>query len=344
LYSKQESERTMSKVIDIKAIRGFYRRLNHSNYGFTELAVIDPSGEKGIIATGFFDDESAFIKACQAYNGKYNIYAGRNPRPRWLPKVCDNCLDSRHKQRAKDSDIEFVTAISLDIDPIRPKGTSATVAQHKKAIEFATKLYHQLGGWVDDSGNGAYMWLPFSTAIPVNNENRDEIKRKCKLWQTNIVKAHEPEKYGLRIDGCFDLSRLKKVIGTQSVKGHIHRLSRFVIADSVRDDKVRNAIISISSQAHGKGVMHVKPSQNLPAKFLKLLKTNRIIQQLWLAPDSNNDNSMHDWSLGSELAKAGIVAEDMARILMLNPFGKYQRDRRYNYVQTTVNKLIGGTA
>ena len=53
---------------------------------------------------------------------------------------------------------------------------------------------------------------------------------------------------------------------------------------------------------------------------------------------------MHDWFLGSELVKAGVDADDMARVLMLNPFGKYQRDRRYSYVQTTVNKLIGGTS
>ncbi|MFC1717525.1 hypothetical protein ACFL6S_27945 [Candidatus Poribacteria bacterium] len=326
--------------IDTENTRQFYRRLNHPGYGVTELVVIDPNGEKGIIATGLFNNEHDFVEACQAYSGRYNIYAGRNPRPRWFPKVCMNYLDRKRKHRARDMDIEYITAISLDIDPMRPKGTSATIVQHKKAIEFATKLHHQLGGWVDDSGNGAYLWLPFRTAIPINDENRDEMKGRCKLWQANIVKAHEPEKHGLRIDGCFDLSRLKKVMGTQSMKGHVHRLSRFVIADGTRDDKVRNAIISISSQAHGKAVIHVKPSQNLPAKFLKLLKTNRIIQQLWLTPDAQSDASMHDWFLGTELAKAGIVAEDMARILMLNPFGKYQRDRRYSYIQSTVRNLV----
>ena len=31
-----------------------------------------------------------------------------------------------------------------------------------------------------------------------------------------------------------------------------------------------------------------------------------------------------------------------ARILMMNPFGKYRRDNRYRYVQTTVSKLMGG--
>lgn len=331
----------VSRAIDTETIRMFYRRLNHSRYGYTELAIIDPSGA-GIIATGFFSDESAFIKACQAYNGRHNIYAGRNPRPRGFPRVCENYLDSRYKRRASDSDIEFITAISLDIDPVRPKGTSSTEKQHKTAVDFALMLQSSIGGWVDDSGNGAYLWIPFRTPIPVNVGNRDKIKQKCRLWQANIIKVHQPEKYGLRIDGCFDLSRLKKVIGTQSMKGYVHRLSRFVRTVDTRDDRIREAILSLPLQTHHMIAFRIKPSQNLPARFLKLLKSNQKIQELWLTP--NDDTSMHDWMLGCELIKAGINAEALARILMLNPFGKYQRDRRYRYVQTTVNKLIGGTA
>ena len=336
-------EDTDKANMDTDSIRRFYKRLNHRSYGVTELAVIDPNGS-GVIATGFFTDEEAFIKACKVYNGRYNIYAGRNPRPKWLPKVCENYLDSRRRQRAKDIDIEYITAISLDIDPIRPKGTSSIEEQHKRAIGFALKLHNDIGGWVDDSGNGAYLWIPFMTPISVDHRSRHLVKGKCRLWQANIIKAYQPEKYRLRIDGCFDLSRLKKVIGTQSVKGCIHRLSRSVKVDDTMDDKVRDAILSLSMPTVQRVTYRVIPSQNVPAKFLGLLKTNQTIQQLWLTPDGNNDTSMHDWFLGSELVKAGVGANDMARVLMLNPFGKYQRDRRYDYVQTTVNKLIGGTS
>jgi hypothetical protein len=126
----------------MEAIRRFYRRLNHSTYGVTELVVIDPG--KGIIATGFFRDEDAFLEACMEYNGRYNIYAGRNPRPRWLPKVCMNYLDTHYRQRARDNDIEYITAISLDIDPVRPKGTSSTDSQHRKAIDYALTLHNSV--------------------------------------------------------------------------------------------------------------------------------------------------------------------------------------------------------
>ena len=322
--------------MDIEAIRNYYRRLNHANYGVTELAVIDPGN--GVIATGFFNSADAFVKVCEAYNGRYNIYAGRNPRPRWFPKICGNYLDTKYRQRAKDSEIEYVTAISLDIDPIRPKGTSSTAKQHRTAIKFAIDLHNQIGGWVDDSGNGAYLWIPFETAIHVNSANRDETKQKCRLWQTNIIKVHQPQKYGLRIDGCYDLSRLKKVIGTKSVKGNIHRLSRFIKEDKP-DDKVRDAILSLPLQADHITNIHVKPRQTIPQEFLDLLKTNNTVRQLWLTP--NGDKSMHDWMLGCELVKEGIEPEALARILMSNPFGKFQRDRRHDYIQTTVNKLMG---
>jgi hypothetical protein len=320
-----------------ETIRQFYQRLNHKGYGVTELVIIDPNG-KGIIATGFFNDNDAFVKACEEYNGRYNIYAGRNPRPVWLPKVCENHLDTRYRQRASDSDIEFVTAISLDIDPIRPKGTSATDEQHDKAIQFALMLHNTIGGWVYDSGNGAYLWIPFKTPIVVNDNNRDEIKQKCRLWQNGIIRRYQPEKYNLRIDGCFDLSRIKKVIGTWSVKGTIHRQSRFV-KEGEASDKVRDSILSLSLITH-LADQRITPTQDIPDRFIMLLRTNPAIQDLWLSPNEENDRSTHDWMLGCELAKEGLSMEEIASVLMINPFGKYNRDRRIEYIQNTVRNLM----
>jgi hypothetical protein len=248
-----------------------------------------PAGEKGVIATGFFNHQEAFVKACRAYSGGYNIYAGRNPRPAWFPRICANYLDQRRKQRAKDWDIEYMTAISLDIDPIKPKGTSATDEQH----------------------NSAYLWIPFATPVKLNRRNRHAVKEKCRQWQAGVIKTYQPEKHGLKIDGCFDLSRLKKVIGTQSVKGNIHRLSRFVRTGKP-DDRVRDAILSLHISSE-RPMKHIRHSQSLPKSFLRLLKTDRTIQELWLTPE--DDTSAHDWKLGCELVKAGIRSEDLAHIL-----------------------------
>jgi len=79
----------------------------------------------------------------------------------------------------------------------------------------------------------------------------------------------------------------------------------------------------------------------VPAKFIKLLRGNAAVRKLWCSPDENNDTSMHDWKLGCACIQAGIMnLSEVATILMHNPFGKFQRDRRYDYIQTTVSKLM----
>lgn len=333
-------------IQSLENIREFYHRLNHKDYGVTELAVIDPTGEKGVIATGFFNDENAFVKACQEYNGRYNIYAGRNPRPRWLPIVFENYLDVRVKQRANDKEIEYLTAISLDLDPIRAKGTSSTELQHETAIYIARRMQKELGGCVDDSGNGAYLWISFAEPIKLTDENRVIIKQKCQQWQKQVVEKYHPEGFGLKIDGCFDFSRLKKVIGTLSVKGKTHRLSKFVVK-SPPSNTIRDVILGMpvhvapADDILSQRDFSISQSLSLPSQFLQLLQTNPLIKQLWKTPNEENDTSKHDWELGCACVQAGITnPTELAVILMNNPFGKFKRDRRQDYLQTTVNKLV----
>ena len=316
----------------IDTIRKFYRRLNHAKYGYTEVVVIN-SG-KGVIATGFFDNEGDFVKACLKFNGKYNIYAGRNPRPFSFPKF-RNCLDYHFKKRAKDEDIKYITAISLDIDPIREKNTSATDNEHEKTINFTLKIQQDINGYVDDSGNGAYLWIPFKDPIKVEAL----IKGKCKLWQSLIVEKYKPEKFGLRIDGCFDLSRVKKVIGTISMKGKNHRPSRFV-SSGILSNEIRDDILRLSVPKKEFHRIPIKTKTELPESFLELVENDFGIRKLWCSP--NEDRSAHDWELGLACIEHGIKkTSELAAILVHNPFGKFQRDRRMDYVQTTIKNLLG---
>jgi hypothetical protein len=174
--------------------------------------------------------------------------------------------------------------------------------------------------------------------IRLNDNNRNEIKQKCRLWQNGIIRKYMPEKYNLKIDGCFDLSRIKKVIGTWSVKGTIHRQSRFV-KEGEASDKVRGAILSLSLINHLSD-QRIIPTNDIPDKFIMLLRTNPAIQDLWLSPNDQGDKSAHDWMLGCELAMEGLNSSEIACVLMINPFGKFQRDRRVEYIQNTVRNLI----
>lgn len=326
------------KMIHAKTIRHFYRRLNHGKYGLTELVAIERDTAR-LAATGFFNDENAFINACKTYNDTCNLYAGRNPRPLWLPKVIENYLDVRYKQRAKDKEIESITAISLDIDPIRPKGVPASENLHQSAIQFACKLQHDLGGSIDDSGNGVYLWFSFAEPIQLTDENRDPLKMKCKLWQKETVRKYQPEKYNLRIDGCFDLCRLKRVIGT--FNHNAQKISQF-IRHSENSDTIRNEILAIGVET---GIRH--PTQiectlsTLPYRFKRLMKWDLSTSKLWKNPDPHNDTSRHDWMLGLNCVQAGISEpQELATILMNNPHGKYRRDLRWDYVEMTVRKIL----
>jgi len=319
-------------MIDEQTVRQYYIRLNHTLYGLTELVAIKHAG--GIGATGFFDNENAFVAACRFYNRSCNVYAGRNPRPFGFGKK--NTMSSARK-RAKDKDISYITAMSLDIDPIRKKDTPSTNEQHEKAIEFALKLQKSLGGDVDSSGNGAYVWIPFGNPIDVN----DELKHQCEEWQAQIKKLYRPEEYGLRIDGCYDFSRIKRVIGTYNHKAG--RQSGFVKRTEL-SDKVRDEILSIEirkTKQPKSGYHNLAPSKSIPTRFQHLLEWDSTVRDLWQNPDPDNDTSRHDWIIGLVCVEAGITnTDDLAAILMNNPHGKYRRDEKLSYVGGTVKKLL----
>jgi len=317
--------------------------LNHKPYGLTELAAFDKD-RGGIVATGFFDKEDDFVAACQAFCEKCNLYAGRNPRPVDIFSS-KTSMDEVQRKRAKDKDIRYLTAISLDIDPVRKKGIASTDEQHQQAICFSLKLQRYLGGDVDDSGNGAYLWIPFITPIEITAENFGLIKKKCEIWNASLRKRFRPEEWDLKIDGCFDFSRLKRVIGTFNHKAQ--RLSRFV-KRSGSNDRVRDEILSIEVDDYRFQKLKRIPFPPLiplilPEKFKLLLGWSFLTKKFWNNPDPFNDTSRHDWTLGMRCIEAGITKpEELAAILMNNPYGKFQRDKRTDYLQTTVAKLLDG--
>ena len=329
-------------MIDDETVRTFFRRLGHGPYGLTELVALDKESGR-MRATGFFDDEELFIRACRAYTRQCNLYAGRNPRQRDICQVA-NVMDTLCRKRAKDEDIAFVTAMSLDIDPVRRKGEPANREQRKSALLFANNLRWDLGGGIDDSGNGVYLWFSFTTPIRIDLDNATRIKQQCRLWQERLKEKYRPEKYGLRIDGCYDFSRIKRVIGTFNHKAR--RLSRQVKA-SRANDMIRDEILTLNVSCNPKrqkkldGILVNLRFEALPMMFRKQLESDLHLRALWFTPPVDGDRSKHDWKLGLHCLEVGINdPQDLALILMHNPFGKYRRDQRDEYIQVTVRKLM----
>ena len=322
----------MVKMVNENVVRSFYRRLNHELYGSTELVAIDHR-TRAIARVRLVDNEDDFLSFCLSHNTACNVYAGRNPRPGEVRTV---------GSRARDSDIKWLTAISLDIDPVRPKGMPAKHEQHQAALAFALNLQWDVGGCVDDSGNGAYLWIVFKTPINMSEVNPARLKSQFGQWHADIRKQYRPESYGLRIDGCYDFSRLKRVIGTFN-HGAVGRMSRIVRGEDP-DDRVRDRILTINPRniPQYKAMNHLQcatSNGSLPPQFVRLLKWDREIKHLWTTPHLY-DCSGHDWALGMKCLEAGIAdPHDLASILANNPHGKFRRDSRWAYLQSTTRKL-----
>ena len=108
--------------------------------------MISPHHE--VLGIGFFDDEDAFVAACTEANGTGNVYAGIQPRPRRFFEQAPNRL-ARLRRGAHDQDIEHVTALALDLDPVRPKDTASTDEELERAIDEATRL----AGWLESQAS-----------------------------------------------------------------------------------------------------------------------------------------------------------------------------------------------
>lgn len=313
----------------METIRSFFQRLSHKGLGSTELVVFDTSGR--LLGTGFFENEEAFVSAVLKFNRECGVYAGRNPRS----FEATNRIVGR--KRAKDSDIEHITALSLDIDPIRPRGKPATKKQRELALDLAKEIRRDLGGYIDDSGNGAYVWFRFKTPIQLTTKNREEVKQHFESWHKKLKQAYQRD--GVRIDGCYDFSRIKRVIGSYNHKAG--RQSGFVVegksSDSVRDEILKCKPLVVNRIE----VPDFIPSTNIPSFFYSMLEWDYATRDLWENPDRDQDRSRHDWMLTRRCIEAGIKeGEDLAGILIRNPHGKYARDRRMDYVIRTVRRAL----
>lgn len=130
-----------------------------------------------------------------------------------------------------------------------------------------------------------------------------------------------------------------------SVKGEARRLSRFAIKAGPSDD-IKDAIMGMPVEQDTFTSISSLPPQSitqskLPDRFLQLLQSNPLIRSLWDMPDEEDDTSRHDWDLCCACFDAGIIEPtDIAVILMHNPFGKFRRDRRYDYIKNTISNLM----
>lgn len=343
-------------------VRATYRFLAHPAHGITELRVIAP--QRAAIRIGYFDSEEAFVRACTEANGTGNVYAGIQPRPPMLLGQAPNQL-ARLKSGARDDDIAWLTALVIDIDPVRPTDTAATEDEVTRAIACADRI----SDWLADkgfgrpvrnmSGNGCQLWFAVPPlAIPA--ERREEIRDRLKTFEARIREKFQGD--GVAIDSIYNLSRIIKVIGTVSVKGEPtadrpHRLSRSLDPFERREDpKLLDAILTMPlgekppppDTGGGEPVLSIAPA--LGPRLQGLLASKTRIRALFegrgktaIGPDGKQldaSSSGYDFSLALKLALLGLTdPSELATALWHRPDGG-ARDKGERYVQRTVAQAL----
>jgi P4 family phage/plasmid primase-like protien len=330
-------------------IRRFFRLLGHEPHGLTELRIIPPGKRPWI---GYFDQEDAFVETCTTWNGKANVYAGRNPRPlifaERFPQAHNNI--ARGIPGAKSAEIEVITALSLDIDPVRPKDTPSTDAEHERTLIAANRIAANYpNAVVIDSGNGSQILFPIA-ALSVNGDAR-RVEAQTRAWEAD-VRAIVEEDARLKLDSIHDLPRIIKVPGTLAIKGDStperpHRLARIVSKIPSEPCEMREIFerqVEVEDPAPSGGGS--SPIEGEPyRRFLELLGSDSKLHATWLGQRTDlkdNTRSGHELALTSLLHHRGFDHGAIESIIDRMPGGKGNRRRNQRTLRKVENQARKG--
>lgn len=160
------------------------------------------------------------------------------------PAICarypQNTWVKAENGRAADSNILARRALFVDIDPVRPKGISATNEERQAAFEAASKVRAYLEGHLGKdcigfggSGNGFFLLIAIEPVAP-SKEQTAQISEFLKLLQSEFGTAQ------VSIDNSvFNPARLFACPGTAKRKGFStedrpHRETSFIAPMNIR--------------------------------------------------------------------------------------------------------------
>ena len=209
--------------------------------GIVELRALFQRGRKRT-AAGYFDAEhrAALVDAAVKLNADgAAVYVTLNPIDGQLLSRYSNRIEEFAQATATDANVTRRQWLLLDLDPVRPKDTSATDAQLEAAKASARAIYGalQARGWpkpvVAESGNGLHML--YRIDLPNDDPSRDLIKHCLEALAARFDDA------AVKVDrSVFNAARIVKLYGTVANKGDSTpaapwRLSRLVeVPDELR--------------------------------------------------------------------------------------------------------------
>ena len=212
--------------------------------------------------SGYFKSSDVLIEQLQRMRlSNANVYIVLNAiKPECYGREQADCfIDGA--STTSDNDIAARNWILIDLDSVRPSGTSATDKQVKTAHEKAGMVYRYLQAQgfsepiVAFSGNGYH--LLYRIKMQNNQENKDLLKRF--LEALDIMFSDEDVQVDTTV---YNAGRICKLYGTMAQKGRNteaqpHRMSRIAyIPSEIRHverpyiEKIANSIVSERVQAN----------------------------------------------------------------------------------------------
>lgn len=241
-----------------------------------EIRIIPNKGKKTL--SGYFQTADKAIEKLNKQDLKNsNVYIVLN-------EINEACYSREQRDNfvlsdttTSDNDIVVRDWILVDLDPIRPKGTSSTDEQIKKALEKSSKIHNFLleQGFprpiVGFSGNGYH--LLYRIKMLNNDENKELLKSFLvaldELFSDDVVAVDQVN---------FNAARVCKLYGTVAHKGistpeRPHRQSKII--------KIPDEVIPVESAYFKKICNIVKPEEHKPSRYNGYSTSNFDIEE-WM--------------------------------------------------------------
>lgn len=209
------------------------------------IAIMHPDGQYFEIRfvdgrwnmAGMFSDADTLIEQLKTIGNRVrpgaNVYMTLNE----LHEACydrkhHNCFIELQSPTVSDNDVTWYQWMLIDVDPVRPSGTSSTNEQLKASRETAKKIYQWLKdrGWPDPiiahSGNGTHL------QYKIQRMNTPENKKLIENVLKTIGMLFADSEMSIDLT-TFNQSRVCKLYGTVARKGantekRPHRMSKIL--------------------------------------------------------------------------------------------------------------------
>lgn len=316
-------------------IDGLQHILGHS-YSFTEIRFIRQD-QHGVVTKFYPAMGNLFGLVSKDYDtlpiGRWNVYMGRNPR---------------ETQDGSALGIDYATAVSIDIDPIKAiKESPASPSEQKEAWLATDELDETVraASVFISTGNGYQLVYPFETPVDVRGR-RKWFEKIVQSWEKHVIGNIEA-RHKVRIDPQYDLPRIIKCPDFVSYKGKPilseGREWRTTKADWC-GDQPRLDFEEMYAQFGKESEIETQAKPVtlgiIPERFWAELGRDTKLNKSWLGKRDDIEDttgSGQDMALVSALRRHGFREEEAKAILKNSPCGK--KNYTDQYADCTIRKV-----